>query len=58
MDVGNPPTLYLLPHPQPDAAYMQLAKLPAGEINFKKTLLIVLDLNGTLLARKVSTTQK
>jgi len=55
MDLGSSPKLYLLPHPKPDGLYMQLAKPPAREIIFKKTLLIVLDLNGTLLVRKVRT---
>lgn len=43
---------YLLPHPKPSSAYLEQAKLPPRCLSDPKKLLIVLDLNGTLLVRK------
>lgn len=50
---GTHPTLYLLPHPTPNPAYLMAAQGEPWEIKFKRSLLVVLDLNGTLLVRKV-----
>jgi hypothetical protein len=51
MPPGENPRLYLLPHPKPTASYLEQANLPPRRLSSPKKLLIVLDLNGTLLLR-------
>ena len=41
-----------LPVPTPDKAYLSLASRPANRLQYPQRLLLVLDLNGTLLYRK------
>jgi hypothetical protein len=48
---GENPRLYLLSRPEPSASYLERAKLPPQRLIAPKKLLIVLDLNGTLLLR-------
>jgi hypothetical protein len=52
MPPGENPRLYLLPHPKPSTAYLEQANRPPRQLySSPKKLLIVLDLNGTLLLR-------
>ena len=51
MPAGENPRLYLLPHPKPTAAYLEQANLPPRRLSSPQKLLVVLDLNGTLLLR-------
>jgi hypothetical protein len=48
---GENPRLYLLPEPKPSPEYLKRANLPPRRLASPKKLLIVLDLNGTLLVR-------
>jgi hypothetical protein len=48
---GENPRLYLLPEPKPTEEYLEQASLPPRRLTGPKKLLIVLDLNGTLLVR-------
>jgi hypothetical protein len=48
---GGNPRLYVLPRPTPSASYLEQAQLPPRRLSNPKKLLIVLDLNGTLLVR-------
>jgi hypothetical protein len=48
---GGNPRLYLLPEPKPSQEYLERANLPPRRLTSPKKLLIVLDLNGTLLVR-------
>lgn len=48
---GENPRQYLLPRPEPSSSYLEQAKLPSRRLSEPKKLLIVLDLNGTLLLR-------
>jgi hypothetical protein len=48
---GGNPRLYLLPEPKPSPEYLERANLPPRRLTSPKKLLIVLDLNGTLLVR-------
>jgi hypothetical protein len=48
---GGNPRLYLLPRPKPSASYLEQAQRPPRRLSSPKKLLIVLDLNGTLLVR-------
>ncbi|GAB7326910.1 hypothetical protein MBLNU13_g10876t1 [Cladosporium sp. NU13] len=51
MPPGENPRLYLLPHPKPTISYLEQANLPPRRLSSPRKLLIVLDLNGTLLLR-------
>lgn len=51
MPPGENPRLYLLPHPKPTTSYLEQANLPPRRLSSPKKLLVVLDLNGTLLLR-------
>lgn len=48
---GENPRQYLLPCPQPSESYLECANRPPRRLSSPKKLLIVLDLNGTLLVR-------
>ena len=48
---GENPRLYLIPEPKPSQEYLERANLPPRRLTSPKKLLIVLDLNGTLLVR-------
>lgn len=48
---GENPRQYLLPHPKPTKSYLERANRPSQRLPEPKKLLIVLDLNGTLLVR-------
>ncbi|KAF2772261.1 HAD-like protein [Teratosphaeria nubilosa] len=48
----NPPRLQVMPRPQPDRAYLHQANMPILPLGSPRTLLVILDLNGTLLHRK------
>jgi hypothetical protein len=48
---GGNPRLYLLPRPKPSPSYLEQAQLSPRRLSNPKKLLIVLDLNGTLLVR-------
>jgi hypothetical protein len=48
---GENPRLYALPHPKPSRSYLERANLPPRRLSSPRKLLIVLDLNGTLLLR-------
>ncbi|KAM0713539.1 hypothetical protein Q7P37_010501 [Cladosporium fusiforme] len=48
---GENPRQYLLSHPEPTPSYLQRAQLPPRRLTEPKKLLIILDLNGTLLLR-------
>jgi hypothetical protein len=48
---GGNPRLYVLPRPKPSSSYLEQAQLPPRRLSSPKKLLIVLDLNGTLLVR-------
>jgi len=48
---GENPRQYLLPIPKPTQEYLDRANVPSRRLESPKKLLIVLDLNGTLLVR-------
>ncbi|KAH9843445.1 catalytic domain of ctd-like phosphatases [Teratosphaeria destructans] len=48
----NSPRLRVMPRPQPDGSYLHQANMPILPLGSPRTLLVVLDLNGTLLHRK------
>ena len=48
---GESARLYLIPEPKPSREYVERSNIPPRRLNSPKKLLIVLDLNGTLLVR-------
>lgn len=51
---GQEPIRHLLPKPKPSDTYLERANVPSHRLSEPKKLLIILDLNGTLLLRSNS----
>ncbi|KAL8909632.1 MAG: hypothetical protein Q9207_000130 [Kuettlingeria erythrocarpa] len=52
--INPPPTPVPVPVPDPDPAYITMSAIPAIQLPSPQQLLVVLDLNGTLLYRPVA----
>ena len=58
MKASHTDDLIILPAPKPTAAYMRNASVPPHRLTSPQTLLVILDLNGTLLYWKPRTTSR